>query len=63
MYLRPSPGVPRRNLLKAFYFYERNGGREPQRIVFFWDGVSDGQFQNVLDEKVAAIKKVRPFGL
>jgi hypothetical protein len=46
----------RRNLLKAFY--DRNG-RPPQRIVFYRDGVSDGQFEHVLAEEVTAIKKVR----
>lgn len=46
----------RRNLLKAFY--DRNG-RPPQRIVFYRDGVSDGQFEHVLTEEVTAIKKVR----
>ncbi len=36
-------------------FAEKNG--LPQQIVFFRDGVDDGQFQRVLDEEVAALKR------
>ncbi len=36
-------------------FAEKNG--LPQQVVFYRDGVDDGQFQRVLDEEVAALKR------
>ncbi|KAF0908875.1 hypothetical protein E2562_028754 [Oryza meyeriana var. granulata] len=44
-----------RELLVAFY--NRNGGRKPKRIIFYRDGVSDGQFYQVLLYEMDAIKK------
>ncbi|KAJ3090667.1 hypothetical protein HK102_003002 [Quaeritorhiza haematococci] len=38
-------------------FYKRNKGTKPERILFYRDGVSDGQFKNVLVEEVRAIKR------
>ena len=32
------------------------GGRLPTKIVFYRDGVDDGQYQKVLDNEVAKIK-------
>ncbi|GAQ86142.1 Argonaute family protein [Klebsormidium nitens] len=44
-----------RTLLRAYYHHNR--GRPPSRIIFYRDGVSDGQFRSVLQEEVAAIKE------
>ncbi|KAI8602860.1 Piwi domain-containing protein [Dissophora ornata] len=41
-------------LLKIFY---QTCGRKPERILFYRDGVSEGQFKEVLDNEVAALKK------
>ncbi|KAI9595773.1 Piwi domain-containing protein [Syncephalis fuscata] len=41
-------------LLKAFY---RNTGHKPARILFYRDGVSEGEFQQVLDTEVMAVKE------
>ncbi|KAG0333928.1 eukaryotic translation initiation factor 2C, 2, partial [Podila humilis] len=38
-------------------FTKRNGGYRPQRILFYRDGVSDGQFAQVMQEEVKAIKE------
>lgn len=32
------------------------GGRLPTKVVFYRDGVDDGQYQKVLDNEVAKIK-------
>ncbi|KAI9597284.1 Piwi domain-containing protein [Syncephalis fuscata] len=37
--------------------FRRKSGVEPQRIFFYRDGVSDGQFQRVFEAEVKAIKK------
>ncbi|KAG0302521.1 hypothetical protein BGZ98_007426 [Dissophora globulifera] len=42
-----------KELLKAFY---QTCGRKPERIVFYRDGVSEGQFKEVLETEVQAIK-------
>ncbi|KAL3282466.1 hypothetical protein HHI36_005650 [Cryptolaemus montrouzieri] len=39
-----------------FYFYDKNRGQKPRRIVFFRDGVSEGQFKEVLIQEVRAIR-------
>jgi eukaryotic translation initiation factor 2C len=41
-------------LLKAFY---RNTGHKPARILFYRDGVSEGEFKQVLDMEVKAVKQ------
>nr|AUM60042.1 argonaute 2 [Diabrotica virgifera virgifera] len=38
------------------FFYESNKGQKPQRIIFFRDGVSDGQFEQVTSAEVRAIR-------
>ncbi|KAJ1272773.1 hypothetical protein BS78_06G227800 [Paspalum vaginatum] len=38
-------------------FMKRNKDTEPQRIVYFRDGVSDGQFDKVLNEELADMEK------
>uniref|UniRef100_A0A0D9WWC9 Piwi domain-containing protein n=1 Tax=Leersia perrieri TaxID=77586 RepID=A0A0D9WWC9_9ORYZ len=45
-----------RDLLMAFY--SKNAKRKPKRIIFYRDGVSDGQFYQVLLYEMDAIKKV-----
>ena len=42
------------SLLKAF---RTKNGRLPQRILFYRDGVSEGQFRTVMDEEVKAMRK------
>ncbi|RKP24709.1 Piwi domain-containing protein [Syncephalis pseudoplumigaleata] len=37
--------------------FRRKSGHEPRRIIFYRDGVSDGEFQHVLDAEVRAIKQ------
>ncbi|UYV61068.1 AGO2 [Cordylochernes scorpioides] len=41
-------------LLKAYY---KNIAKKPQAILFFRDGVSEGQFQEVLRDELAEIKR------
>lgn len=38
-------------------FYQQNQGRKPARIVFYRDGVSEGQFAHVLAHEVSAIRE------
>jgi len=38
-------------------FYRATGGSKPERIIFFRDGVSEGQFQMVLDFEIAALRR------
>lgn len=40
-------------LLKKYYI---KTGLKPQRIIFYRDGVSEGQFQAVLDHEITALK-------
>jgi eukaryotic translation initiation factor 2C len=42
-------------ILKAFY--KSTGGKKPRRILFYRDGVSEGQFETVLAHELNAIKK------
>ncbi|KAL3310806.1 Protein argonaute-2 [Cichlidogyrus casuarinus] len=37
---------------------KNNGGKLPDRLIFYRDGVSEGQFQHVLVEELTAIQKV-----
>nr|GAT44419.1 argonaute-like protein [Mycena chlorophos] len=37
-------------------FAETNGGRLPQRVLVYRDGVSEGQFRTVIDEELPQIK-------
>ncbi|CAG8510781.1 5078_t:CDS:10 [Acaulospora morrowiae] len=39
-------------------FRRRNDGALPEQIIFYRDGVSEGQFQTVLDVEIFAIKNV-----
>ncbi|KAK9511703.1 hypothetical protein O3M35_000311 [Rhynocoris fuscipes] len=41
--------------LKAFYEYNR--GLRPERILFYRDGVSEGQFKKVLETELRAIRR------
>src|ERR1043165_1721390 len=42
------------DLLKTF---RNKNGKLPQRILFYRDGVSEGQFRKVMEEEVAAMRK------
>ncbi|KAI8986394.1 Piwi domain-containing protein [Pilobolus umbonatus] len=42
-----------KELLKSFY---QTCGQKPERILFYRDGVSEGQFKQVMESEVAAIK-------
>jgi len=37
-------------------FYQRNKGRKPEKIIFYRDGVSEGQFDMVLVKEISAIQ-------
>jgi hypothetical protein len=44
-------------IIDLLHVFERNcGNRLPNRIVFYRDGVDDGQFQKVLDNEVVRVK-------
>jgi eukaryotic translation initiation factor 2C len=47
-----------KELLKTFY---QTCGRKPDRILFYRDGVSEGQFSIVLKDEVKAIKGIYLF--
>ncbi|KAG1056148.1 hypothetical protein G6F46_003280 [Rhizopus delemar] len=42
-----------KELLKSFY---QSCGQKPERMLFYRDGVSEGQFKQVMDSEVAAIR-------
>ncbi|XP_069693993.1 protein argonaute-2-like isoform X2 [Periplaneta americana] len=46
-------------IMKAhlLFFYKNTDRQKPQRIIFFRDGVSEGQFQQVLNSELTAIKR------
>ncbi|XP_023220234.1 protein argonaute-2-like isoform X3 [Centruroides sculpturatus] len=44
-----------KELFKAFYKY--TGGKKPQKIIIFRDGVSEGEFQKVMDYEMREIRK------
>ena len=44
-----------RELLQAYM--KENGGERPRRILYYRDGVSEGQFQAVIDLELAALKR------
>ncbi|KAF8774176.1 Protein argonaute-2 like protein [Argiope bruennichi] len=44
-----------KNLLNAFYHSTK--GKYPEKIIFFRDGVSEGQFQIIRDKEVSAVQK------
>nr|AGH29124.1 Ago3 [Schistosoma japonicum] len=46
------------SVVELLMLYLRNtNGRFPKRIIFYRDGVSEGQFENVLVEELAAIQR------
>lgn len=45
-----------RPLLENYWIPNIGGGRLPQRILYFRDGVSEGQYQHVLDQEVRDMK-------
>ena len=47
------------NVMRALLrqFNEKSGGHQPQRIIFYRDGVSEGQFQMVLNKEIAAMQR------
>lgn len=42
-----------KDLLKTFY---QTCGRKPERILFYRDGVSEGQFKHVLQSEINAVR-------
>ena len=42
-----------KELLKSFY---QSCGQKPERILFYRDGVSEGQFKQVMTDEVTKIK-------
>ncbi|KXS20382.1 Piwi-domain-containing protein [Gonapodya prolifera JEL478] len=38
-------------------YYRTNGGKKPKRVLFYRDGVSEGQFQIVYDNEIKAMKR------
>ena len=38
-------------------FYDINHSRKPERIIFYRDGVSEGQFEMVLNKEITAIQR------
>lgn len=47
-------------ILMAYHNAQGGGGRQgskPQRIIFYRDGVSEGQFQTVLSEELPALRR------
>ncbi|KAF2893819.1 hypothetical protein ILUMI_12356 [Ignelater luminosus] len=47
------------NIVKQhlLFFYKKNNQMKPERIIFFRDGVSEGQFQTVLNAEVHTIRQ------
>ncbi|KFM66632.1 Protein argonaute-4, partial [Stegodyphus mimosarum] len=48
-----------KSIVKSIFkaFTENNGGEKPDKILFFRDGVSEGQFKSALEEEVAGIQQ------
>ena len=38
-------------------FFHKSGGRKPKRIVYYRDGVSEGQFEDILNLEMTAIQR------
>ena len=38
-------------------FYKENRGRKPERIIFYRDGVSEGQFEMVVNKEITALQR------
>src|ERR1043165_5234175 len=47
-----------KELLKTFY---QTCGRKPDRVLFYRDGVSEGQFAHVLKEEIGAVRGILRF--
>lgn len=47
--------APAKDLLKSFYLRTKY---KPEAIVFYRDGVADGQFQAVLDKELFELRAV-----
>ena len=44
-----------KKLLLSFYKYTR--GQKPEKLIYYRDGVSEGQFQDVLEKEITAIQR------
>lgn len=55
----PQKGIVHGGMIRELLvsFYRENGSRKPGRIIFYRDGVSEGQFNQVLLYEVDAIRK------
>ena len=38
-------------------FHKENRGRKPERIIFYRDGVSEGQFEMVVNKEITALQR------
>lgn len=38
------------------YYKQANGGRLPEKLLYYRDGVSEGQFQELLDKEITAMQ-------
>ncbi len=44
-----------RTLLRKFH--SRTKGRKPEKLIYYRDGVSEGQFEDVLNRELSAIRR------
>jgi len=44
-----------KNMLRTFY---QVSGKKPERILFYRDGVSEGQFEQVLEGEIKSVKGI-----
>lgn len=45
-------------VMKAVQVYQKNNGQPPKRIIFYRDGVGEGQIKQVQEQEVEEIKKI-----
>lgn len=61
--------TPRQEIIEDMYhfvkialtnFFKEHKGNVPQRIIFYRDGVSEGEFETVAEREVEAVKSKHP---